>query len=174
MPVFHYHATDERGRAINGSMPAQDESNLEEKLESSGFWLIDATIERGAATTAKKAEAKLGGASLWGRKKRRALIEFCTMMSFQSRVGIPLVQALEVASEDCETVAFRGVLAGLQRHIESGLLFYEALEKYPRRRLNMKKPGAGGPSKVARNLATDRTMGKASCMILRCFSRYFS
>src|SRR4029450_5388990 len=44
----------------------------------------------------------------------------------------PLVQALEVASEDCETVAFRGILAGLQHHIESGLLFYEALEQYPR------------------------------------------
>jgi type IV pilus assembly protein PilC len=69
---------------------------------------------------------------MWGKRRRRALIDFCTLMSFQSKVGIPLVQALEVASQDCEDVQFRRVLAGLRHHIESGLLFYEALEKYPR------------------------------------------
>jgi type II secretory pathway component PulF len=132
MPVFSYYATDERGRAINGTMPAQDETNLEEKLESAGFWLIDATVKESPAVAARLAGKEMGGLTMWGKAKRRALIEFCTMMSFQSRVGVPLVQALELASEDCESVAFRRVLEGLQRHIESGLLFYEALEKYPR------------------------------------------
>lgn len=132
MPVYRYHATDERGRAVNGTMPAQDETSLEEKLESAGFWLIDAKMERASDVTGKKAGKETAGPMLWGKKKRRALIEFCTTMSFQSRVGIPLVQALEVASEDCETAGFRGVLEGLQHHIESGDLFYEALEKYPR------------------------------------------
>ena len=132
MPVFRYQAADDQGHAINGTMPAQDESHLEERLESAGLWLIDAKVERALSGATKTVRLEGGGAGLWGKKKRRALIEFCTMMSFQSRVGIPLVQALEVASEDCEIVAFRSVLAGLQHHIESGLLFYEALEKYPR------------------------------------------
>jgi type IV pilus assembly protein PilC len=132
MPVFRYHATDNRGRGVNGSMPAQDESNLEEKLRTAGFWLIDAAPERKATPLDKAAESRKGLVSLWGKKRRRALIEFCTLMSFQSKVGVPLVQALEVASQDCEIEAFRRVLCGLQHHIESGLLFYESLEKYPR------------------------------------------
>jgi type II secretory pathway component PulF len=69
---------------------------------------------------------------MWGKRRRRVLIEFCTLMAFQSKVGVPLVQALEVASQDCEDDHFRRILAGLQHHIESGLLFNEALEKFPR------------------------------------------
>jgi len=54
------------------------------------------------------------------------------LMSFQAKVGVPLLQALEVAQQDCEAPALREVLGGLQRSIESGLLFNEALEQYPR------------------------------------------
>jgi len=132
MPVFRYEAIDKRGRNLSGMMPALDESNLELKLKSAGFWLIDAATERPPAAMDKPAQSDLGWRTMWGKRRRRALIDFCTLMSFQSKVGIPLVQALEVASQDCEDVQFRRVLAGLQHHIESGLLFYEALEKYPR------------------------------------------
>ncbi len=132
MPVFRYHATNDRGRKFNGTMPAHDELNLEDKLKTAGFWLIDAKLERAPAPSDKAAGADLGSFSMWGKQRRRALIEFCTMMSFQSRVGIPLLQALEVAAQDCEINGFRKVLAGLQHHIQSGLLFYEALEKYPK------------------------------------------
>jgi type IV pilus assembly protein PilC len=62
---------------------------------------------------------------------RRELIEFCTLMSFQCRVGIPLLQALDLAGQDCQTPRFKRVIGGMQMHIEAGLLFYEALEKYP-------------------------------------------
>jgi type IV pilus assembly protein PilC len=132
MPVFRYYAIDNRGRGSKGTMPALDESNLEMKLQSAGFWLIDAATERPPAAMDKPAQSDLGWRTMWGKRRRRALIDFCTLMSFQSKVGIPLVQALEVASQDCEDVQFRRVLAGLRHHIESGLLFYEALEKYPR------------------------------------------
>jgi type IV pilus assembly protein PilC len=53
-------------------------------------------------------------------------------MTFQIRAGIPLVRALEVAHQDCKNPGFRNVLMDLQRQIESGLQFYEALETYPR------------------------------------------
>ena len=52
-------------------------------------------------------------------------------MTFQCRIGIPLVQCLTLASHDCDNPAFRIVLQGVQRQVESGALFYEALEKYP-------------------------------------------
>ena len=41
-------------------------------------------------------------------------------MSYQVRVGIPLVKSLEVAAQDCKDPAFKTVLAGLQSQIESG------------------------------------------------------
>src|SRR5262245_46863357 len=131
MPVFRYEAIDKTGRGIHGLMPAHDESNLEEKLRTFGIWLIDASPEKPPSLEAKAAASRHGWLMGWGRVQRRELIEFCTLMSFLTRVGIPLLQALEVASMDCHDPRFRPVLETLQRDIESGLLFYEALEKHP-------------------------------------------
>src|SRR5439155_12356844 len=130
MAVFEYRSLDNNGRSVVGTMAAEDKINLEEKLRASGFWLLDAEAK------AQKQAPKKGGAQLaWnhGGKgvKRRDLIEFCTMMNFQSRAGVPLVQALKVIAEDCDNLRFRQVVLGLQRHLESGLLFNEAMKQYP-------------------------------------------
>lgn len=132
MPVFTYQATDQRGRSFSGSMPAHDETNLEERLRLAGLWLIDANVERPSVTAERRDDGKTSKLVLRGKRKRRTLIEFCTLMGFQIRVGVPLIQALEVAIHDCEDLRFRQVLAGMQKHLEAGLLFHQALEKYPR------------------------------------------
>jgi type II secretory pathway component PulF len=132
MPVFHYQATDQRGRTFNGSMPANDETNLEERLRQAGLWLIDANIERVTQAATRREKGKASKLSLKGNRKRRTLIEFCTLMSFQIRVGVPLIQAMEVAIQDCEDAQFRQVLGGMQKHLESGLFFHQAMEKYPK------------------------------------------
>ena len=111
-------------------MPALSEANLEEKLKSTEVWLLQAQLQK-TVTAADKAAAS--GSGLFGVSiKRRDLIDFCTLMAFQSKVGVPLLQALEVAATDCENKGLRNVLVGLQRQIEAGALFYEALEKFPK------------------------------------------
>ncbi len=130
MPVFTYRGVDNNGRAVTGTMVADNELGLEEKLRATGHWLLQAQSAAGAI-----AEKPRGGVARWlarwGGAKRRDLIEFCTLMSFQTKAGVPLIQALEVASQDCENAKFKKVLRSLQRDIEAGLLFYQALEKYP-------------------------------------------
>jgi type IV pilus assembly protein PilC len=111
-------------------MPAHDESQLEEKLSSTGIWLIEARLQKIRSTADTAAGSKQGWLSPGIR--RRDLIEFCTLMTFQIRVGVVLMHALEVARQDCANRTFRAVIAGLRRHVEAGLLFYEALEKYPK------------------------------------------
>src|ERR1043166_137576 len=132
MPIFRYRGVDNSGRSITGLMVAADEPNLEEKLRSAGSWLLEAEREKTSPSEAKTASPRLKWLNWWGRAKRRDLIEFCTLMAFQSKSGIPLLQALEVASQDCENPQFQRLLMGLQRHLEAGLLFYQALEKYPK------------------------------------------
>jgi type II secretory pathway component PulF len=67
-----------------------------------------------------------------GNVGRRELINFCTLMGFLTKVGIPLVQALEIAANDCEKPAFNLVLADLKRNVECGFQLAEAMERYPR------------------------------------------
>jgi type IV pilus assembly protein PilC len=131
MPLFNYQATDQRGRNFQGSMAAHDETNLEEKLKHAGLWLIDSAVQRASAVETPT-EGKVSRTALRGKRRRRTLIEFCTLMAFQIRVGIPLIQSLEVAIQDSDDQSFRRVLMGLQRSLESGEMLHQALEKYPK------------------------------------------
>src|SRR3989454_8825234 len=130
MALFKYRGLDKTGRAIAGTMAAEDAVNLEEKLRSLGYWLLDAQAKEG--TQSSKKGGGNAGALSWGTGvKRRDLIEFCTMMSFQCRAGVPLVQALKGVAADCVNLRFRAVIRGLAHHLEAGLLLNEAMAQYP-------------------------------------------
>jgi len=122
MRTFYYAGVDGRGRQSKGRVQADDEADLQEKLRESGVWLIEARAEA----------ADAGAANKVGNVGRRELINFCTLMGFLTKVGIPLVSALEISANDCEKPAFAIVLVDLKRNIESGFQLAEALERYPR------------------------------------------
>jgi len=132
MPVYRYQAIDKEGRPLNGVMPAHDEANLDHKLKNFGLWLLEAAMERPLAKVENLPGEGRGWLRMQSKRQRRELIDFCTLMTFQIRVGIPLVRALEAACQDCTDQSFRNVLTGLQNQIESGLHFYEALGRYPK------------------------------------------
>ena len=96
MPIFRYRCVDNAGRSVSGLMVAQDEPTLEEKLKTTGFWLLEAKPEKVEAPEAKLVKPRLKWLEWWGRAKRRDLIEFCTLMAFQAKAGVPLLQALDV------------------------------------------------------------------------------
>ena len=131
MPVFRYQAIDRRGRGLNGVMPANDESNLEHKLKQLGLWLTDAFVEKPAPPPDELPGYRAFRSKVRGGRQRRELIDFCTLMSYQVRVGVPLVKCLEVAADDCKDASFKKVLGGLQSQLESGRTFNEALANYP-------------------------------------------
>jgi type II secretory pathway component PulF len=128
MPVYQYVAINKTGRRLNGTMPAQNEVVLGEKLREADLWLTDADVQK------KKTggrHATLRRFKLRGTKGRRELIDFCTLMTYQVRVGITLVRALEAAAHDCKSPPFKAVLLDLQRSIEAGQQFHEAIAQYP-------------------------------------------
>jgi type II secretory pathway component PulF len=131
MALFKYSGFDKDGRSISGVMTADSEASLEEKLRAADCWLLRADQDAGVAQ-GRIDSADRQRLSVWGRVKRRDLIEFCTIMGFQTREGVPLIPALETATRHCGTVHFHRVLLGLQRHLEAGLFFYEALGHYPK------------------------------------------
>ena len=131
MPVFNYEAVDRRGRTLTGVMPASDESNLELKLRNAGLWLTQADQQRPRQALPIVPTRDLSRFKLRGARGRRELIDFCTLMSFQLAAGITLVRSLDVACQDCKNPGFKEVLYDLQRQIEAGLHFHEAMSKYP-------------------------------------------
>ena len=135
MPEYRYQAIDKRGRNRNGNMPALDETDLQQKLKALGLWLTEAVLRHpaaGSATAPKsKSKSKVSSLRLRGKRQRRELIEFCTVLTVQVREGVPLVQALQSTAEDCKDPQFREVISSLRTHIESGLEFHDALLMFP-------------------------------------------
>ena len=129
MQQFSYQGVNSHGQNIRGNLIAKDETNLEEKLRSQGIWLIEAAAqvdESAGFGRRNRVGAKSGGGS------RRELINFCTLMSFLSKVGIPVVQAIEVAGQDTEHPGFRSTLQEMKRDVEGGMFLSEAMERHPR------------------------------------------
>ncbi len=129
MPSYAYEAIDGSGRRLTGTMLADNEANLDSKLSAMGAWLTHSKLQKTAPAVAKPGALPGGGRA--GKVGRRELIDFCTVMVFQTRVGIPMVQALDVAAHDCENPKFRAVLLAIGRQIEAGSLFHEAVEGFP-------------------------------------------
>lgn len=128
MQTFLYQGVDAQGRTVTGQLAAKDEASLEERLKVMGLWLTSARVEkpRGA-----KASSALSRWSVGGGGGRRELIDFATLMSFQLRVGIPMMQALEIAAADCANPKFRSTISELKRLVESGEPLADGMARFP-------------------------------------------
>ena len=71
MPVYKYHAVDDRGRNRTGSLPALDESSLDQKLREAGLWLTEAKVEPKKTTAASTNTSKVREYKLRGGGGRR-------------------------------------------------------------------------------------------------------
>ena len=73
-------------------MIAPDESSLERKLTAIGCWLVDAQPASADAVAAGHRAGRLSWLEGWfGGVSRRDMIEFCTLIGFEAKVGIPLI-----------------------------------------------------------------------------------
>jgi type IV pilus assembly protein PilC len=128
MQSYSYQCVDQQGRTVTGQLAAKDEASLEERLKVMGLWLIAAKADKRATRAASSMSRWSGGAG----GGRRELIDFATLMSFQLKVGIPMIQALDIAAADCANPRFRATIAELRRLVESGETLADGMARFPR------------------------------------------
>jgi len=129
MHHFVYQCVDHNGKTISGKMLAPDETALEERLKANGLWLVDAKADKPAR---KPSTLAARGIRIGNDTGRRELIDFCTLMSFQLRVGVTMVQALEISAADCPNPRFRETISEVKKLVESGEPLADALARFPR------------------------------------------
>jgi len=113
-----------------GTMIAQDERVLEDRLGELGLLLVEAKLE--AASEPGRAVEKRSVLGIGTGAKRRELIDFCTLLSFQLGAGITMLTALEVAAADCLNAQFKLKLLEIRRRVEAGETLSEAMGRFPR------------------------------------------
>lgn len=122
MKTYQYRGVDNSGRSVSGRMLAVNEEEMEARLRAAGYWLAEVREEQ------TRAGLKSLGPRV-ARPSRRELINFCVLMSFQLKVGIPMVTALKVAAEDCENKVFRALLETMKKDVEAGQQLHETMRR---------------------------------------------
>ncbi|MEK7448338.1 MAG: type II secretion system F family protein [Planctomycetota bacterium] len=131
MPKFSYAAKDIKGKKFSGTISATSESEVVADLKKQG--LITLSI--------KSLAGKKGGggvfAGLFKPKPSKTikvdeLVIFTRQLATMISAGIPLVESLDVLSEQVETVGFKLVIESMVDKIRGGADLSEALKTYPK------------------------------------------
>lgn len=134
MPEFSYEALSEAGAVTRGSMPAESEQELEERLRSQGSYLITARLVGASEDGAGGGGGGGGGRSVTdGKIDRREMLGFTEYVASSVQAGIPILSTLDDATERMSSKRMKQIAAEIQASMsDEGKSLSEALEEHPK------------------------------------------
>jgi len=123
MPRFKYTVKDKDGNTVTGDNDSRSKEALVELLRKQDFTII--AIEEDQAATAKKKTAT-------AKIKLEDLVIFTRQLATMVEAGIPLVNVLDILSEQIEKKGFSEIIAGIKNDVETGSSFSQSLAKHPK------------------------------------------
>lgn len=128
MPIYTYTARTKDGQLKNGELSAPDEHALALLLREQGLLLTQSSTPRQGAAPGKKSlfKMELGGVPMIDK------ILFTRHLSVMLDAGLSLARALRVLGQQSGKKYFGQVLRDIQKRVEEGAAFADALQAYPR------------------------------------------
>lgn len=130
MPNFTYVARNPQGKLITGRTEAATQAMVVKILKDQG--LTPTSIQAGGIAAdeskgaARKQKLKRGGVSI------EDLVLIARQLATMIRAGLPLVEVLDILGDQVEKLVLRNVLRQVERDVQSGSSFYEALARHPK------------------------------------------
>jgi type IV pilus assembly protein PilC len=124
MPVFIWEGTTRRDEVKKGEMEAVDELAVRGLLRRQGFKSIE--IRKKSKDLAEYLPF------LVGRVKEKNIVVFCRVFSTMINAGLPLIQCLDLLSQQEDNKYFAKVIRDIKEDIEGGTSLTDALKKYPK------------------------------------------
>src|SRR3989338_7820015 len=125
MPAFEYQVKDKGGKDQTGVQEAADVSTLVSNLRGQGYLIIRVNeVKTEKVFGLGKGPARKTGKS--GKVKLDDLVVFSRQMATLVGAGIPLIQALEILSEQVEKEKFKRILHDMHREVQGGKSFSDA------------------------------------------------
>ncbi|OQA56183.1 MAG: Type II secretion system protein F [Candidatus Omnitrophica bacterium ADurb.Bin277] len=136
MPSFEYYVKDKTGNDIKGNDDAPDASELVRKLKAQGYMVIrieevkktQSLFSVSKASTAAPVKKQAPGKS--GGIKIDDMVVFARQMATLVAAGIPLVQSLEILSNQVEKEQFRVILRKMFTEVQTGKSLSESMMPY--------------------------------------------
>jgi len=123
MAKFAWEGVTRQGDSRKGTMEAPDDGVVAERLRDQGI----------NPRRIKKAGSGLNfDIQLTSGVSKRDLLIFTRQLATMVDAGLPLVQCLDILSNQADNKAFSKVLTQIKHSVESGATFSDALRKHPR------------------------------------------
>ena len=128
MAQFKYTAKTSTGRTIEGTIDAPAQRNAADKLRNQRFTIV-------ALNEIKQAG---DNESLFKRLnpfkpgvKSKDLVIFSRQLATLVSAGVPIVQGLNILTDQIQSPVFKQIIQGIRTDIESGIAIADAMKKHP-------------------------------------------
>lgn len=122
MPIYEWVGRTLSGDTQSGTTSADSEISLRISLRKDGIILLKATEKRKEFKETYKPKAKV---------KIMDVVVFTRQLATMITSGLPLVQSLDILSNQVEDKNLKGIVRAVKEKIEGGTSFAEALKDYP-------------------------------------------
>jgi type IV pilus assembly protein PilC len=124
MPLYEWQGKTGRGDARSGTLKADSEALLRATLRKEGVIVTKVSEKKSIDQTERYNPKK--------KIKALAVVLFTRQLSTMITSGLPLVQSLEILSNQIEDKNLRGIVREIKAKIEGGSRFADALKDYPK------------------------------------------
>lgn len=122
MPTYLWEATTRAGEFRSGTVDADSEGVVQERLRSQGL----------NVTKVKRKPMEIRLPTIGSGVSLRDKVVFTRTFSTMIDAGLPIVQSIDMLATQSESMHFRRVLAGVKADVESGKSLSESMAAYPR------------------------------------------
>lgn len=123
MATFEYTARNSQGSTVDGTIDAADQVHAAQTLRSQG--LTPSRIQESSSGASSKKRGRRG------RVKLEDMVIFSRQLAVMIQAGLPLIEVLNILSEQLEKASFQEIMRQVEADVESGSSFTEALQKHP-------------------------------------------
>ncbi|HIJ66231.1 MAG TPA: type II secretion system F family protein [Candidatus Hydrogenedentes bacterium] len=120
MPTFAYVARSRTGAAQKGTIDAESRQLVTQQLQARGLTVETIQVRGG-----------IPGLSRARRIKTTEVLLFTRQLSTIVNAGLPLLQGLDILSEQTEDQRFAQIIQEISEEVEGGETFSEALRRHP-------------------------------------------
>ena len=124
MPLYEWQGKTGRGEARSGTLKADSEALLRATLRKEGVIVTNVSEKKSGDKVVKYNTKK--------KIKALAVVLFTRQLSTMITSGLPLVQSLEILSNQIEDKNLCGIVKEIKAKIEGGSRFADALRDYPK------------------------------------------
>ena len=124
MARYRYKARDDEGHTISGSVEISSQEELRKRIENSGFFLVEATEEKGGLLGADLAKK-------FQRVTLRDLYSFTVQLNNTVGSGVPLLTSLSTIAQGSRNKKLRDIVEEVIQNLKAGSPLSKALARHP-------------------------------------------